>query len=108
MFSLNSFSGTVNGYFLLWIIKTKQKSINLAFQFASFREAITVYENEECNLRIIHSRPEKSAIHKQHSSDIHLVSFQLNLLNNNLWTKTSSCHVRILGEGKELLEMKQR
>ena len=108
MFSLNSFFRTVSGYFLLWIIKTKQKSINLAFQFASFKEAITVYEIEECNLRIFHSRPEKKVIHKQHSSDIHLVSFQLNLLNNNLRNKTSSCHVRILGEGEELLEMKQQ
>ena len=50
----------------------------------------------------------KKAIHKQHSCYIHLVSFQLNLLNNNLRKKTSSCHVRILGEGEELLEMKQQ
>jgi len=80
----------------------------MPFQFASFKVAITVYEKEECNLRIFHSRPEKPAIHKQHSSDIHLVSFQLNLLNNNLRNKTSSCHVCILGEGEELLEMKQQ
>ena len=37
MFSLNSFSATVSGYFQLWIIKTNQKSINLAFQFGSRR-----------------------------------------------------------------------
>ena len=83
MFSLNSFSGTVSGYFLLWIIKTKQKSINLAFQFASFKEAIIVYEKEECNLRILHSRPEK----KRFINNIPVI-FTWFRFNSIFWTTT--------------------